>query len=176
MLAPRGRGLDQALGAARPAAPGRRRSAATATCRCASGCACCRPALALEPARPRRPAARRRLLRDWLAEHGQSERAVDRLWNLIALPTLNVPAAEASLALATKVFRVGLLDRPDAGDIGWSAVPLGRAPRGHRRPRARGLRRRGGAGRARCGAVEPPAPRRLRHHAAGAAERGRRRR
>ena len=51
--------------------------------------------------------------------------AVDRLWNLIALPTLNVPAAGASLALATKVFRVGLLDRSDAGDIGWSRVPLG---------------------------------------------------
>jgi squalene-associated FAD-dependent desaturase len=61
----------------------------------------------------------------WLAEHGQSERAIERLWNLIALPTLNVPAGEASLKLATKVFRVGLLDRADAGDIGWSAVPLG---------------------------------------------------
>ncbi len=60
----------------------------------------------------------------WLAAHGQSKRAVDRLWNLIALPTLNVPAAEASLSLAVKVFRVGLLDRSDAGDIGWSRVPL----------------------------------------------------
>jgi hydroxysqualene dehydroxylase len=62
----------------------------------------------------------------WLAEHGQSARAVSRLWNLIALPTLNVSADEASLKLATKVFRVGLLDRSDAGDIGWSAVPLAR--------------------------------------------------
>ena len=61
---------------------------------------------------------------DWLAGRGQSARAVDHLWNLIALPTLNVPAAEASLALATKVFRVGLLERSDAGDIGWSRVPL----------------------------------------------------
>ena len=36
-----------------------------------------------------------------------------------------MPAAEASLLLATKVFRVGLLDHLDAGDIGWSKVPLG---------------------------------------------------
>jgi squalene-associated FAD-dependent desaturase len=61
---------------------------------------------------------------DWLRAHGQSDRAVDRLWNLIALPTLNVAAAEASLQLAVTVFRVGLLDRADAGDIGWSNVPL----------------------------------------------------
>jgi monoamine oxidase len=60
----------------------------------------------------------------WLAAHGQSERAVDRLWDLIAMPTLNVHAGQASLALATKVFRVGLLDRADGGDIGWSKVPL----------------------------------------------------
>jgi squalene-associated FAD-dependent desaturase len=61
---------------------------------------------------------------DWLKAHGQSDRAVDRLWNLIALPTLNVQAGEASLQLAATVFRVGLLDRADAGDIGWSTVPL----------------------------------------------------
>jgi squalene-associated FAD-dependent desaturase len=60
----------------------------------------------------------------WLSRHGQRDVAIDRLWNLIALPTLNVPAAEASLALAAKVFRTGLLDRADAGDIGWSTVPL----------------------------------------------------
>lgn len=61
---------------------------------------------------------------EWLSDHGQSKRAIDHLWDLIALPTLNVPAAEASLALAVKVFRTGLLDRPDGGDIGWSKVPL----------------------------------------------------
>jgi hydroxysqualene dehydroxylase len=61
----------------------------------------------------------------WLAAHGQSEQAIESLWNLIALPTLNVSADEASLALAAMVFRTGLLDRADAGDIGWSRVPLG---------------------------------------------------
>ena len=62
---------------------------------------------------------------DWLAGHGQSPRAVAALWNLIVLPTLNVPAETASLALAVKVFRTGLLDRADGGDMGWSQVPLG---------------------------------------------------
>jgi squalene-associated FAD-dependent desaturase len=60
----------------------------------------------------------------WLAEHGQSGRAIERLWDLITLPTVNVPAAEASLAIAIKVFRTGLLDSTDGGDIGWSQVPL----------------------------------------------------
>jgi squalene-associated FAD-dependent desaturase len=61
---------------------------------------------------------------DWLQRHGQSARAIDRLWNLIALPTLNVSAQDASLALAVKVFRVGLLDQSDGADMGWSKVPL----------------------------------------------------
>ena len=61
---------------------------------------------------------------DWLAARGQSPRAVERLWDLIVRPTVNTPAADASLALAAKVFREGLLDRADAGDIGWSLVPL----------------------------------------------------
>jgi len=61
---------------------------------------------------------------EWLTGRGQDRRAIERLWNLIALPTLNLAAADASLKLAVKVFRVGLLDRSDAGDIGWSSVPL----------------------------------------------------
>ncbi len=60
----------------------------------------------------------------WLRRHGQDDRAIERLWNLIALPTLNVAAEEASLKLAAKVFKVGLLEHRDAGDIGWSSVPL----------------------------------------------------
>ena len=66
----------------------------------------------------------RRTFGDWLAEHGQSAASVDALWNLIVLPTVNLPAAEASLALAAKVFQTGLLEAADAGDIGYAAVPL----------------------------------------------------
>jgi squalene-associated FAD-dependent desaturase len=62
---------------------------------------------------------------DWLARHGQGPRAVAALWDLVALPTLNLPAAHASLALAAFVFRTGLLSSADAGDIGFHQAPLG---------------------------------------------------
>jgi squalene-associated FAD-dependent desaturase len=56
---------------------------------------------------------------EWLERHGQDASAIAALWDLIALPTLNVPAADASLALAAFVFRTGLLSAADAGDIGF---------------------------------------------------------
>ena len=70
------------------------------------------------------PALDRRTFGAWLREHGQSPAAVDALWDLIVLPTVNLPASEASLALAAKVFQTGLLEAADAGDIGYAAVPL----------------------------------------------------
>jgi squalene-associated FAD-dependent desaturase len=63
---------------------------------------------------------------EWLRAHGQSDTATAELWDLITVPTLNLPAAEGSLALATMVFRTGLLDAADACDIGVPAVPLQR--------------------------------------------------
>ena len=63
---------------------------------------------------------------EWLTEQGQSANSVDALWNLIALPTLNLPAAQASLALATKVFQTGLLTDAGAADVGYALVPLSR--------------------------------------------------
>jgi uncharacterized protein with NAD-binding domain and iron-sulfur cluster len=60
----------------------------------------------------------------WLAEHGQSQAAVAALWDLIALPTLNLPAAQGSLALGAFVLRTGLLQHRDAGDIGFHMRPL----------------------------------------------------
>jgi squalene-associated FAD-dependent desaturase len=82
------------------------------------------PALALSRLNPADSSLDSVTFGSWLSRHGQSDAAIERLWNLIALPTINVPAAEASLALAVKVFRTGLLDRADAGDVGWSTVPL----------------------------------------------------
>jgi squalene-associated FAD-dependent desaturase len=55
----------------------------------------------------------------WLARHGQGADAVAALWDLIALPTLNIRAAEASLALGEFVFRSGLFTDTAAGDIGF---------------------------------------------------------
>jgi squalene-associated FAD-dependent desaturase len=60
----------------------------------------------------------------WLTAHGQSPRAVEAVWDLIGVATLNARAADASLALAATVFQLGLLERADAADIGWSLVPL----------------------------------------------------
>ncbi len=61
----------------------------------------------------------------WLRAHGQSPRAVEALWDLVGLATLNARAPDASLALAAMVFRTGLLSEPGAADIGISRVPLG---------------------------------------------------
>lgn len=60
----------------------------------------------------------------FLASQGQSATSVERLWDLITLPTTNLRSGEVSLALAAKVFQTGLLTSSDAADIGWSSVPL----------------------------------------------------
>ncbi|MHB1809625.1 MAG: hydroxysqualene dehydroxylase, partial [Solirubrobacteraceae bacterium] len=52
--------------------------------------------------------------------------AVAGLWDLVVLPTLNLRAGEASLALAAFVFQVGLLNSTDGGDIGFHRGSLSR--------------------------------------------------
>jgi squalene-associated FAD-dependent desaturase len=71
------------------------------------------------------PALDRQSFEDWLSRHFQGEQAIANLWDLICLPTVNLPARDASLAMAAKVFQTGLLTKPDAADIGWSRLPLG---------------------------------------------------
>jgi squalene-associated FAD-dependent desaturase len=80
---------------------------------------------ALRAVDPDDPACDEATFGGWLTEHRQSARAVHRLWDLITIAALNVPASYASLALAARVFRTGLLERADAGDIGRPRVPLG---------------------------------------------------
>ncbi len=63
-------------------------------------------------------------LGEWLEAHGQGPACVAALWDLIALPTLNLPAAEGSLALGAFVLQTGLLRHNDAGDIGFHIRPL----------------------------------------------------
>jgi squalene-associated FAD-dependent desaturase len=60
----------------------------------------------------------------WLREHGQDERALALLWDLIALPALNVPAMQGSLSLGAFTLREGLLSSNDAGDIGFHLRPF----------------------------------------------------
>ncbi|MYY09931.1 NAD(P)-binding protein [Streptomyces sp. SID4919] len=84
-----------------------------------------RAALALKALDPADPALDQEDFGSWLARHGQSPRAVEALWDLVGVATLNAVAADTSLALAAKVFRTGLLEEPGAADIGWARVPLG---------------------------------------------------
>lgn len=95
-----------------------------------------RAALAMRRLDPEDPSLDERTFGAWLAEHGQSAAAVRYLWDLFALPSLNLAAGEASLALAVKVFRTGLLDRADAADVGLSLEPLREL---HGEPAARAL-------------------------------------
>ena len=83
-----------------------------------------RAALALRHLDPSNPALDTRTFGSWLREQHQSRNAVAALWDLIALPTLNLHAEEASLALAAKVFRTGLLDERSAADVGYATAPL----------------------------------------------------
>ena len=99
-----------------------------------------RAALALSRLDPDDPKLDGRTFGTWLADHGQSPAAVQTLWNLIALPTLNLDADRASLALAVKVFRTGLLSERGAADIGYARVPLSEL---HAEPALRALERTG---------------------------------
>jgi squalene-associated FAD-dependent desaturase len=84
-----------------------------------------RAALGLMRLDPADPTLDRVSFGDWLARHGQGPQAVAALWDLIALPTINLAASEASLALAAFVFQTGLLSGADAGDIGFHHATLG---------------------------------------------------
>ncbi|HEY0574128.1 MAG TPA: hydroxysqualene dehydroxylase HpnE [Pseudonocardia sp.] len=82
--------------------------------------------LALRRLDPSSAATDRQSFGRWLRRHGQSDRAIAALWDLVGIATLNARADDASLALAATVFQEGLLTETSAADIGWSRVPLGR--------------------------------------------------
>jgi squalene-associated FAD-dependent desaturase len=71
------------------------------------------------------PAVDGRSFGDWLAAHGQRGLSLPALWELLTVATLNADPREASLALAAKVVRTGLLETATGADIGYSRVPLG---------------------------------------------------
>lgn len=81
-------------------------------------------ALRMRALDPDDPALDRRRFGSWLRREGQSARSVAALWELISVAALNLPVEDASLALAVKVFRTGMLAAADAPDIGFPLVPL----------------------------------------------------
>ncbi|WP_405605896.1 hydroxysqualene dehydroxylase HpnE [Streptomyces sp. NBC_01410] len=84
-----------------------------------------RAALALQKLDPADPALDGVDFATWLGRHGQSGRAIEALWDLVGVATLNATAPHASMGLAAMVFKTGLLSEPGAADIGWARVPLG---------------------------------------------------
>jgi squalene-associated FAD-dependent desaturase len=82
-------------------------------------------ALAMRRVDPADPATDEMRFGDWLAGHGQDERARRALWDLFSVASLNVPGDEGSLALAATVVRTGLLGDSGAADIGVPALSLG---------------------------------------------------
>jgi len=76
-------------------------------------------AIALGGARTDMPFAR------WLRGYGQSDRAIDRLWDPICIATLNAHAADVAAPAARKVFRDGFLP-PGGADMGLFTAPLAR--------------------------------------------------
>jgi squalene-associated FAD-dependent desaturase len=85
-----------------------------------------RGALALRMLNPANRRLDERTLGAFLRRHGQNDATIDALWGIVATATLNLDPDAASLALAAKVFRTGLLDSAPAADVGYAAVPLGR--------------------------------------------------
>jgi len=83
-----------------------------------------RAALALRRVDRDDPRTDDRSFGDWLSAHGQTPVAMDALWDLVGIATMNARAVDASLAIAATVFQIGLLAEADAADIGWSLVPL----------------------------------------------------
>ncbi|MFI2028657.1 hydroxysqualene dehydroxylase HpnE [Streptomyces buecherae] len=84
-----------------------------------------RAALALKSLDPHDPALDGINFGDWLGSKGQSARAIQAVWDVVAVATLNARSAQCSLGLATMVFKTGLLTKPGHADIGIPRVPLG---------------------------------------------------
>jgi squalene-associated FAD-dependent desaturase len=125
-----------------------------------------RTATRLRALDPDDPALDQRSFGDWLRAQGESEAAIDGLWDLLVRPTLNIRAREASLALAAMVLRTGFLTDASGADVGFATVPLDHL---HAGPAAEALRRAGARVelRARVRAVEAASPPRGPRVAAG---------
>ena len=61
---------------------------------------------------------------DWLKRQRQSENAIENLWNLIILPTLNDDVRSVNADMALMVVQQGLLKKPRDAAIGYARVGL----------------------------------------------------
>jgi squalene-associated FAD-dependent desaturase len=63
---------------------------------------------------------------DFLLRKGQSERAIERFWDVFIRPALNLPSAQASAAMGIFTAQTALLAGRRAGELVLPAKPLGR--------------------------------------------------
>ena len=64
---------------------------------------------------------------DWLRAHGQSERCIDNLWNVIIEGTLNDDIRDVSAAMGLMIIQDGLLKGRREINLGYPKAPLGQA-------------------------------------------------
>jgi zeta-carotene desaturase len=62
---------------------------------------------------------------DWLKEHGQPPRAIERFWRQILVSAISEELDATAAAHGFQVFRLGLLARADSYQMGVPSVPLG---------------------------------------------------
>ncbi|SHJ96669.1 hydroxysqualene dehydroxylase HpnE [Alicyclobacillus tolerans] len=62
---------------------------------------------------------------EWLRMHGQSERSIHRLWDLVGVSVLNTRAEHASARQAIRAFQTGIINGWKAARLGFFQVPLG---------------------------------------------------
>ena len=86
--------------------------------------------LALGRLDPADPAVDGQRFGPWLRRHGVDAASAEALWGLLTVATLNIDLEDASLGLAAKVVRTGLLETADGGDIGRLRVPQGQVHHG----------------------------------------------
>ena len=60
----------------------------------------------------------------WLERHGQSDRAIAALWELITLPILNDSVSDVSAYMGIMAFQDALLGGRHSADLGYSRVGL----------------------------------------------------
>lgn len=61
---------------------------------------------------------------DWLHEHHQTQRAIDRFWKVVLVSAINEDLNRISVRYGAQVFRESFLKSADAGKMGVPTVPL----------------------------------------------------
>ncbi len=61
---------------------------------------------------------------DWLREHNQTQRAIDRFWKVVLVSAINEDLERISVRYGAQVFRESFLKSADAGKMGVPTVPL----------------------------------------------------